>query len=408
MAGPAATNRKSFLETPFLGSFGFSKLTLIIFLYFPGLISSFIYFMQQSRVSVLDSFRAIAIFYVMLYHFFSNNPPVNFPYGATYDYFRNGTYGVQFFFIISGFVIYYTLNNTAAFKRFWANRLIRLYPSIVIVSIIIFIVFCIYSKYTFETRLIKLSTSLSLLNPEILNVIIHPTIKFSYLDYSNWSLWPEIQFYLLASTLYFLNPKRFFRNYIIVSCICILYRIVILNTFLGSNILHWHLPVELFSFYQNWFDTLLTLPTYITYFTLGVCFYELYKNKTNFVKSNLFIFFYIAIIFSIELHAVGGDQKIILVAMLLLFISLVYFPKMLRFLDTPILNKIGVASYFIYLIHQYIGLILIQNYSHFFKPHYFIFTLLMIAAFCMIGIWYTQNVDKKIIKYLRRKYTAPS
>ncbi len=364
--------------------------------------------MHQSRISVLDSFRALAIFYVMLYHFFSNNTAVNFPYGAKYDYFEYGTYGVQFFFIISGFVIYYTLNNTASFKRFWANRFIRLYPSIIIVSFIIFIVFCLYNKYTFETRVIKLFASLSLLNPEILNSICNLTIKFSYLDYSNWSLWPELQFYLLASLLYFFNPKRFLKNYIIVSGIIFLFRIVILNTFSGSNILQLHLPVALWDFYKTWFNKLFTLPTYITYFTLGVCFYELYKNKTTFIKSSLLILLYMVIIFSVELHAVSVDQKIILIAMIFLFMSLVYFPKMLRFLDITILNKIGVASYFVYLIHQYVGLIFIQKYSHFFKPYYFIFTLFVMAAFCIIGIWYTQNVDKNISKYFKRKYTTPS
>jgi peptidoglycan/LPS O-acetylase OafA/YrhL len=75
------------------------------------------------RISILDGFRAVAIISVMLYHYFSRwTPPNNkfslYPYGNFYDYFVWGKLGVQFFFIISGFVIYFTLKKTENLASF--------------------------------------------------------------------------------------------------------------------------------------------------------------------------------------------------------------------------------------------------------------------------------------------------
>jgi len=65
----------------------------------------------SSRILELDSLRGLAIIAVMLYHYtsryvrlygFHNTPPFEFWYGRL---------GVEFFFIISGFVIFMTLSK---------------------------------------------------------------------------------------------------------------------------------------------------------------------------------------------------------------------------------------------------------------------------------------------------------
>ncbi len=107
--------------------------------------------MVKQRIKILDGFRALAILSVLFYHYFSRwAPPVNssslYPYGNSYSYFRYGYLGVQFFFIISGFVIYFTLETTASFFTFWLKRLIRLMPSIIIASLITFFIFIIFDN----------------------------------------------------------------------------------------------------------------------------------------------------------------------------------------------------------------------------------------------------------------------
>src|ERR1700722_4627589 len=95
--------------------------------------------MHKERIGIIDGFRAIAIIGVLLFHFFSLEN-TNYPYGNKFDFFFQERYGVEFFFIISGFVIFYTLENTSSLKDFFKKRIIRLYPSAIIACTITLII----------------------------------------------------------------------------------------------------------------------------------------------------------------------------------------------------------------------------------------------------------------------------
>ncbi len=82
---------------------------------------------STSRLQELDALRGIAAVIVMLFHytvqyqelFGQPNAPIHFPMGR---------FGVQLFFVISGFVIFLTLTRSSSLWDFVANRLSRLYP----------------------------------------------------------------------------------------------------------------------------------------------------------------------------------------------------------------------------------------------------------------------------------------
>jgi len=98
-----------------------------------------------NRIQLLDSFRFLAIFFVVFFHFFSSwtQPEFNgnyYPYGnALSAYFKYGYLGVQFFFIISGFVIFFTLEKSKKMTEFMVKRFIRLLPAMILCSIITYI-----------------------------------------------------------------------------------------------------------------------------------------------------------------------------------------------------------------------------------------------------------------------------
>ncbi|WP_428328114.1 acyltransferase family protein [Mucilaginibacter sp.] len=106
----------------------------------------------MGRIKILDGFRCVAILIVILFHFTSVYANQNtliywpyivkklYPYGSKYaGYFEFGHLGVQLFFMISGFVIYMTLEKTNSFSRFIIKRFLRLFPLLLLCSIITYI-----------------------------------------------------------------------------------------------------------------------------------------------------------------------------------------------------------------------------------------------------------------------------
>src|ERR1700741_1455059 len=100
---------------------------------------------EKNRIKILDGFRAIAILCVILFHYYSRwtipSSTTNlYPYGNRFDFFGYGYLGVEFFFIISGFVIAFTLHRTEGMLVFWKKRMVRLFPAMLFCSLITLVV----------------------------------------------------------------------------------------------------------------------------------------------------------------------------------------------------------------------------------------------------------------------------
>ena len=84
---------------------------------------------SKGRIRGLDSLRGLAAFGVMLFHYsFMYDVQYGFKEARTFQ-FGKGVYGVQLFFLISGFVIFMTVEKTRRPIDFVITRFARLYPS---------------------------------------------------------------------------------------------------------------------------------------------------------------------------------------------------------------------------------------------------------------------------------------
>ncbi|WP_264535033.1 acyltransferase family protein [Flavobacterium sp. N1736] len=342
---------------------------------------------SKSRIAILDGFRAIAIISVILYHYFFRWNDTKYPYFGG-NYFHYGFKGVPFFFIISGFVICYSLESTKDFISFWKKRLIRLFPSIVIASVLTYCFILAFDhQHTFSDNYLRnLIISITFLPPNFYNLFSEIPNYFGYINYDYWSLWPEVQFYFLASILYFADKRNFKRNFIVV-CFILL---VSYNILLFLNFNH----IKLFQKFTNLFN----LIKHLSFFMSGALFYMLYNNKQNIYYIVFLLFSFIMINYSFDL-----PQFIASTIMFLLFFCFLYYPKFLLFLENRFLVKIGASSYFLYLIHDYIGAVWIKNIVGFFYPNSFIAPVLMIIIMVSFSILYTQKVESKIAKYLHTR-----
>ncbi len=158
----------------------------------------------MARINYLDGHRGVAILLVLMFHAFSRWPEL-VPYGNDYSefpLFKYGYLGVQLFFLISGFVILMTLEKCNNVPSFIYRRWLRLFPAMLICSLIIFLTAGIFTERpNGQPELIDLMAGLSFIDPYIW--LKTTGIQLQSIEGAFWSLYVEFKFYVIAAILYF-------------------------------------------------------------------------------------------------------------------------------------------------------------------------------------------------------------
>jgi peptidoglycan/LPS O-acetylase OafA/YrhL len=300
------------------------------------------------HVPVLNSLRAIAALSVCLFHFVTT--VTGFISNETVLYlFSFGHYGVQMFFVISGFIIpwsmfsnKYEINN---FFVFTAKRLIRLEP-----------------PYIISLLLAILHTYIRAWGPYYNGVDITPTIKQIVLHFGYlipffegerwirpvyWTLAIEFQYYITIGLLFnFIWSDRWYQRVLIY----VLFLLAPL--FFKPSFLPCHLPV----------------------FLLGIilCLY-----KTNTIKIWEFI--------------IGCSATFLAIVIFSNFATLVFsgFTFFAILFAADIRSKVGDflgnISYSLYLFHSLSGMIVLNYFAHSATTPLFKFVLIVVAVMISIG-----------------------
>lgn len=279
-------------------------------------------------------------------------------YGNFTEY---GYLGVDFFFVISGFVISYTLENTDGPAAFFKNRFIRLFPPLLLCTLITFIVAGFLDNtniFPAAHRPANFLPSLTLTNPAIWTLISQRA--FSWINGSYWSLWVEVQFYAIAAALYFSGKGKFIRNLvwtaIVISAIKYIPP-VFMNVSWGKGS-----HPGLMSFLTNLKEVylLFNIVYFLPWFVLGSFFHYLFKGyrpMTNKVL-DVSVLIMLAFLYAERYKYTGWVMHVLV---LVFFGLLIYKPKWLGFLNFRLFRRIGVISYTLYLIHEDIGVLLMTK-----------------------------------------------
>lgn len=109
-----------------------------------GKISSAAFADTKPHYDLLDGLRGVAALLVVWFHVFEG---FAFASGSSIDTFNHGYLAVDFFFILSGFVIGYAYDDrwekNLTMKDFFKRRLIRLHPMVIMGAVLGVISFCI-------------------------------------------------------------------------------------------------------------------------------------------------------------------------------------------------------------------------------------------------------------------------
>ncbi|MCA9932355.1 MAG: acyltransferase [Anaerolineales bacterium] len=157
------------------------------------------------KIYSLQVYRAIAAILVVLYHI-TDLSQTKFDYTFLGDFFSFGHTGVDFFFILSGFIILYVhgqdIGQPKQIKRYLTKRFIRLYPiywCIASVKILIILLMPSFAK-SYETDSGYLIKSLLLIPQWPLPIIG-----------AAWTLSYEILFYLLFGVAILVGTRWTFK-----------------------------------------------------------------------------------------------------------------------------------------------------------------------------------------------------
>lgn len=352
----------------------------------------------------------------MLFHYFSLWFPPNkttsyYPYGKSYDFFHFGYLGVEFFFMISGFVIAFTLTQTNGFVEFWKKRFIRLFPSMFVCSSITLILFLLFDSdnlIPYSHSFINFLVSITFISPQIANkILLQFNISGNYINGSYWSLWPEIQFYFVASSLYFLNKKNFVKNIAYFSLIIFWLNfsaLIIFENTLTINTLHLSFNHQQIESYKNLSNTVFNYLYYSMYFLIGILFFQLYSREKVMISVMLIILSAFSLL--IYENYINLNQFLpfyILAGMLVLFAVFILFHNKLSFLAIKPITSIGIASYSLYLIHEPIGILLINKYAGLFGKLDFLFPFLVILLLIFFSLFSFRYIEKPVGVLLKKK-----
>jgi peptidoglycan/LPS O-acetylase OafA/YrhL len=288
---------------------------------------------DQGRLLPLDSLRAIAALAVLLFHYTKGYEKIVGAHSAPVPGFALGYLGVELFFVISGFVIAWTLQRSASLADFAFGRIARLYPAYLACAAIAGTVIFVFgfNPTNIQTGDIAWNAVIGL----------PPLVKANNLDASYWTLGVEVSFYIMAAAFTFGLPK------LRLELFCIAWLVASLAAralFPGAGRFQ-----------------LLLASDHSPLFVAGAMLFSLSRTK----RPDWLTFATFAA--AIAMCFIGADSRWIRPANgtgLCLFVALVFGAASGRLgslMNFRPLVVLGQASYSLYLIHQTVGYWIISN-----------------------------------------------
>lgn len=279
-----------------------------------------------ARLQALDALRGIAALAVVLFHYL---PYYHTLYGHDFEPWyalEFGRYGVHLFFIISGFVIFMTLEKTAAPGWFGLARAFRLLPALWIAIPITFI--AVHALGPADRAVTAGDAVWNL-------TLLHEYMERPHVDGAYWSLVIEATFYAWMAVLFYgLGPGR--------RLIAVLWAWVLVSY--GVVIFWQDIPA-------GWDFLLkeLLFARYAPLFVSGMLLYRWYSRGAPARHEALLL----TLAMSHSLLAYRAPFNLFVLACYGVFI-LAISGHLDRFVNRPLL-LLGSLSYSLYLIHQNLG-----------------------------------------------------
>lgn len=279
------------------------------------------------RIAGLDALRGIAAMSVVLFHYTTR-------FGQTFGHpsaptlsFDSGFRGVDLFFMISGFVIFMTLERTARPLDFVVSRFSRLFPTY---WVAIAVTFAITHWLGLPGKLVGAGDAVANL------MMVHGLFRIPHVDGVYWTLEVELLFYIGMFTLY-----RAGRLHDIHRALWLM---------LGFRLLYFVMAAA-FGIDLPWTLFRLAILKYIPWFALGISVHTLLHPRAGVTRQASLTTMAVAV------ATLAIAESLFLGTLSAVLAALVYAAASGRagWLRNPVLVFLGAISYPLYLLHENIG-----------------------------------------------------
>jgi peptidoglycan/LPS O-acetylase OafA/YrhL len=325
---------------------------------------------EKERHYELDLLRFIAAIAVVVFHYTYRGYSADGLSTLRFDEFapvsKYCSYGVNFFFMISGYVILLTAYFRDA-KSFVISRMIRLYPAYWFALILTSFCILLMGQNIFHVTLVQFLCNLSM---------IQSVFKINDVDGVYWTLFVEIRFYLLIFIV--LSIGQIKNIIIFLYCWSI---VSILNLFIA-------LPV-VFKFFL--------ILNYAPFFIAGSVFFLARIHGYNVAKILLLLTSITLCLFYTNQQLLETSEYYktsfspIIVTIIICFIFFIFILLSLRkldFVNKPFMYLLGILTYPLYLVHQNIGYMIFNHTAGLLNR----WVILVITVTLMITVAYCISV----------------
>ncbi|MCX6171896.1 MAG: acyltransferase [Flavobacterium sp.] len=353
------------------------------------------------RIKKLDGLRGIFSLMIVIFHYKKEYLPEWF-YNSSL--IRESCLFVDFFFVLSGFVIAYNYNTLSNFKEFFIyikKRFVRLYP-LLFFSSLLMLLYILFSKFVlvrfipnaFESDINSCGADIKNTLESLLFTNSTPILGTSLgLNYPSWSISSEMISYLVFGFLMVLLSKKL--KMILLAFVIITSSLLLFNNgnffatgdygFLRGLVCFnlgyfvWELSKLEFKLNNNF--------EYLIPFLLVVVFYYIHNSNTKSDINLIFAMITIPVFFGLSILTLLKTNGLLS-----------------RLIETKLFQYLGKISYSIYLNHPLLLIIIVKPIFRILKIGTSAFNQFMVLFFLILAVITYSHFTYKFIELKGGKF----